>query len=175
MKFKIISLTLTVLLILVLVPIAFAGNVDDGETNAFCADLNGRQHPVGGRIASVYEVNYQGLMSWFCDGNYGFGEILLALQTSKITGADPGALLVRKTEVGGWGEVWKELGFTGRPKEGRPAWAGPKVSDGEGRLVGPPPWAGPKGMGDVEGEEGDGGPPPWAGPKNKIKPWKDTP
>lgn len=176
MRLKIITLFIAVILIMALVPVALAGNGADGETNAFCADLNGRRHPVGGRIADIYDVDYQEqVMVWFCQEHYGFGEILLALQTSKIASVDPEDILQMKSDLGGWGEVWKELGFTGRPKEGRPAWAGPKDADGEGKQVGPPSWAGPKNRGEEEGIEGDFGPPPWAGPKNKGKPWKDSP
>jgi hypothetical protein len=51
--------------------------------SAFCADP-GRQHPVGSRIAEGYGVDYGTVMNWFCNGHYGFGQILLALQTSKL-------------------------------------------------------------------------------------------
>jgi hypothetical protein len=176
MKFKLISLALIVFLILVLTPVALADGVEDGEINSFCAERDGRRHPVGGRIADIYDgVDYSQVMTWFCDDHFGFGEILLALQASQLNTVDetPGELLRLKTELGGWGEVWKEIGFTGRPKEGRPAWAGPKDADGEGKPNGPPSWAGPK---DRLDEEDDLGPPSWAGPKDKNKPnGKDKP
>jgi hypothetical protein len=176
MRLKLIILSLTVFLILALVPIAFADNGEPDEPNAFCADRDGRRHPVGGRLADVYEVvDYQQIMGWFCDQHFGFGEILLALQTSQIPSVTytPGDLLQMKTDLGGWGEVWKALGYNGRPKANRPAWAGPKDGEGEGTEDGPPAWAAPK---DREEGTGEFGPPPWAGPKDKNKPfWKDKP
>ena len=172
MKFKILTLSLTLILLLALVPAALANDEPDGEPNAFCADLGDRQHPVGSRIAQGYGVKYETVMEWFCNGHYGFGQIMLALQTSVLTKSDPGYLLERKTQLGGWGLVWQELGFTGRPKADRPAggppaWAGPKGDDGEDLDGGPPPWAGPKFK---DWKPGKGGPPPWAGPKDKILP-----
>ena len=179
MRNKIFALSLTAFLILALVPMALAGNGEQDKTNAFCGDLTGRQHPVGGRLAKVYDVPYETLMGWFCVENYGFGEILLALQTSKITDAKYSAeqLLHKKTELGGWGEVWKDIGFTGRPKGGHPAWAGPKGGEDEGVETGPPDWAGPKNR-EEEGESGPppwAGPPSWAGPKGKGAHWKTLP
>jgi hypothetical protein len=171
-KFKLLTLSLTLILILALAPAALADDDPNGEPNAFCADLVGRQHPVGNRIAQVYSVEYEDLMDWFCKGNYGFGQILLALQTSQFVEYTPGDLLIMKSEKGGWGLVWQEFGFTGKPKADRPAggppaWAGPEGDDDEDLDGGPPPWAGPKFK---DWKSGKGGPPPWAGPKDKILP-----
>jgi hypothetical protein len=170
MKFKTVSLFLTIFLILAIVPIAFADDGEDGEINAFCMDLNGRRHPVGGRIADIYDIEYSRVMEWFCDQHFGFGEIILALQTSRLSSDDyytPEVVLQMKTDLGGWGQVWKSLGYTGRPKAERPAWAGPKDIEGEETRNGPPAWAGPK---EKDDDEGRNGPPPWAGPKVKSKP-----
>jgi hypothetical protein len=172
MKFKFLTLCLTLILLLALAPAALAEDEPDDQPNAFCADLVGRQHPVGSRIAHVYDVNYETVMGWFCGGHYGFGQIVLALQTSKLTNSEPDYLFERKTQLGGWGLVWQELEFTGRPKEDRPAggppaWAGSEGNEGEDQDGGPPPWAGPKFK---DWKPGNGGPPPWAGPKPKILP-----
>jgi hypothetical protein len=169
MKFKLLTLSLTLILLLALAPAALA---DDGEPNAFCADLEGRQHPVGSRIALGYGVEYDTVMDWFCNGHYGFGQIMLALQTSQFVNISPTDLLAMNSESGGWGLVWQELGFTGRPKADRPAggppaWAGPSGEDNEDLDGGPPPWAGPKFK---DWKPGKGGPPPWAGPKPRLLP-----
>lgn len=66
------------------------------------------QHPVGWRIAETYGLEYDVVMGWFCDG-FGFGEIMLALQTSMITDVPAEELLQWKSEraVGvRSGKVW---------------------------------------------------------------------
>jgi hypothetical protein len=195
MKLKLPTLILTLLLILTLVPAAFA-QVEDDEVSDFCLDKStylhpeeGFQHPVGSRIALRYEVEYPVVMSWFCQG-FGFGQIMLALETSKVMDTDENEefdlqkyaeslLLTRKSEQVGWGQIWKDLGFIGRPKGddwagGPPKWAGPNhTDDEEGEGFGPPPWAGPPewaGQDHTDDEEGEGfGPPSWAGPKDKDR------
>ena len=174
MKLKLLTLSLTLILILALASAALADDETDSQSNAFCADLEGRQHPVGSRIAQGYGVDYETVMGWFCKGHYGFGQIMLALQTSELApdGESAELLLQMKSDLGGWGLVWQELGFTGRPKADRPAggppaWAGSDRDEGEDLDAGPPPWAGPK---IKDWKPGKGGPPPWAGPKPKVLP-----
>jgi hypothetical protein len=91
------------------------------------------QHPVAAGIVSTYGeptgVDYDQVMTWFCVDGYGFGEIMLALETSKFLSnsedwdgefLDPADLLLQKTESGSWGAVWstvrEALDITGRPK-----------------------------------------------------------
>jgi hypothetical protein len=75
-------------------------------------------HPVGKSLAESYDdVSYEDIMTWFCDGGYGFGEIMLALETSEETDMSPEELLALKTELGGWGLVWQELGLIGPPTD----------------------------------------------------------
>ena len=177
MKLKLPVLFLTLFLILALVPAAFAEDGEAEEVNDYCTNWGELQHPVGSGIALRYDVDYELVMTWFCQGNYGFGQIMLALETSKILpnssyeGAllTPQELLEMKTTFGGWGQVWKELGFTGRPKSadwtgGPPEWAGPKDKHSEDDDdFGPPEWAGPK------QKDKTTGPPSWArGPKVKV-------
>jgi len=157
----------------------------------------GAPHPVGWGIAVRYtEVSeesseddqtaetelsdpahalYQQVMAWFChtsgDGEgYGFGQIMLALQTSQIladteNSPDAQSLLEMRAEGMGWGEIWKTLGFNGKPKPadwtgGPPSWANAKDKEAldedqldSPKLPGPkekdrkkplPPTAGPK-------------------------------
>ena len=76
-------------------------------------------HPRGNALGESYEVPYEDVMTWFCDG-YGFGEIMHALETSRAAGISASAqeLLAMKTEMGGWGKVWQELGLIGKSAYG---------------------------------------------------------
>ncbi len=85
--------------------------VRDGN---YCANPS-EQHPAGLKLAAEYGVTYEEVIGWFCQG-YGMGEIMLALQTSQKTGLPPAELLAMKTEQGGWGQVWQNLGLIGKGK-----------------------------------------------------------
>jgi hypothetical protein len=85
---------------------------DDAESD-LCVGVD--PHPRATELAEEYDVAAEQVMTWFCEGGYGFGDILLALKTSQETGVPAGDLLARKTELGGWGEVWQELGLIGKP------------------------------------------------------------
>ncbi len=85
-------------------------------------------HPFGARIAERYGVDYQQVQQYFCQG-FGWGEIVLALQTARVTeGVDPNALLEARHNGQGWGEIWHGLGVVGRPKDA----ASPGDRDGDG-------------------------------------------
>jgi hypothetical protein len=135
-------------------------------------------HPVADSLATTYGISYTQVVSWFADG-YGFGEIMHALKTSEnitptqtFADTSPTAILALRAELGGWGQVWQELGLIGN---GRPEEAGsPDDSDDmdapedvdpkdEDEDKGPPPHAGPR------DEDEDKGPPPHAGPKDEDK------
>ena len=138
----------------------------------------GAPHPVGWGIAVRYpelgeesteddqiaeteqpdtaQALYQQVMTWFChtsgDGEgYGFGQIMLALQTSKILAdtdnpMEAGALLVKRAEGMGWGQIWQEYKLIGRDK-------------GDDWVGGPPDWVKAKNS-EKEADE-DSGPPDW--------------
>jgi hypothetical protein len=96
------------------------GSTDDGseelteEEMGYCVGVE--PHPVAQRLAETYGVPYEQIMGWFCEGRYGLGEIMHALQTGDgEDGNTPEQLLHRKTELGGWGQVWQEMGLIGRP------------------------------------------------------------
>ncbi|MEW6649786.1 MAG: DUF5667 domain-containing protein [Chloroflexota bacterium] len=80
----------------------------------YCANPT-EQHPAGMKLAAEYGVTYEEVIGWFCQG-YGMGEIMLALQTSQKTGLPAADLLAMKTELGGWGQVWQQLGLIGKGK-----------------------------------------------------------
>ncbi len=86
------------------------------EEAGYCAGVG--FHPTAQRLADTYGVDYEQIMTWFCEEHYGFGEIMHALQTSDPEeGKTPEELLHRKTELGGWGQVWQELGLIGKDKD----------------------------------------------------------
>jgi hypothetical protein len=143
------------------------GEADEGDTEEqegpsegyFCTQSED-QHPFGARLAERYGMDYETLQAWFCDG-FGWGQILLALQTGLITGDDPGELLEARNSGLGWGEIWQGLNLIGRPEDagppddvngnGRPDWAGPPSDKGRPENPGKP-----EGKGRPEGA----GPPP---------------
>jgi hypothetical protein len=86
---------------------------EEEEELAYCVGVE--PHPVAQRLADTYDVAYEDIMTWFCEGRYGLGEIMHALQTSDDEdGNAPEQVLLRKTELGGWGQVWQELGLIGK-------------------------------------------------------------
>ena len=159
--------------------------IDAGEeVNAFCANSE-RTHPVGARLAARYDVTYEQVMEWFCEG-MGFGQIMLALQTARLTDVEPATLLDRRSGGEGWGEIWQDAGLIGRGRKlageeaegGPPPWAGPpdeRDPDAEKPGGGPPPWAGPQEQRDPDAEKPGGGPPPWAGPQEQRDPDAEKP
>jgi hypothetical protein len=77
-------------------------------------------HPVLMNLAEIYEVDYEELLAYFCDFEFGVGEIRLALVTAEREGVDltyDEVLTLRlidgEKEVG-WGLIWQELGLIGR-------------------------------------------------------------
>ncbi len=89
---------------------------EEEEELAYCVGVE--PHPVAQRLAETYGVPYEDIMTWFCEGRYGLGEIMHALQTSDDEdGTIPEQILLRKTELGGWGQVWQELGLIGKPDD----------------------------------------------------------
>jgi hypothetical protein len=120
-------------------------------------------HPVAEKIAELYGVPYEQIMDWLLEGGYGFGEIVHALRTSKMTGISVQELLALTDRLGDWGEVWQELGLIGRP-EGVPGGPPEGVPGGppEGVPADPPeglPGGPPEGMPGGPPEGVPGGPP----------------
>lgn len=141
----------------------------EGELGYFCRAETEDQHPVGAALAETYETEYEQVMQWFCEGRFGFGQIMLALQTAQMEEVEAGELLERRAGGEGWGQIWVDMGVIGKDKEadppgGKPEWAGPP------EHAGPPEWAGRP---DDAGRPEDAGPPEGrgrpdhAGPKNR--------
>lgn len=100
---------------------------EEGPSEGFYCQQSEQQHPFGARLAERYGVDYATLQAWFCDG-YGWGQIMLALQTGQVSGDDPGALLEERRGGAGWGQIWQERKLIGKPDEAGP----PTDEDGDG-------------------------------------------
>lgn len=92
----------------------------------YCRNLD-VPHPVGSRIAERYGVPYEQVMTWFCQDRMGFGEIMLALQTAKLTEEEPDEVVTERVSGKGWGNIWFERGLVGKDKKK----AAPADDDGE--------------------------------------------
>jgi len=137
--------------------------IDDDEINYFCQPETEEQHPVAAAIAETYGVEEEQVLAWFCEDGFGFGQIMLALQTSQASEGDPGELLARRSAGEGWGEIWISMELIGQASDAHPP--------GRPEDAGPPEWAGPP-----DGDD-DVGPPEWLGlpddggpPENIIPP-----
>lgn len=117
---------------------------EDSSLNFFCV-TSGVEHPFASGLAETYDVEYEQIMTWFCDDGFGFGQIMLALQTGKAVEGDAETYLEERSKGFGWGQIWKELELTGRPEhagpperidadgDGKPDHANPNDQDGDGR------------------------------------------
>jgi hypothetical protein len=156
-------------------------DMDDKSDSFYCQADTEKQHPTALRYAEMYkdlledkDTNtpeegdgeeggeivaseegtseaYDTIMKWFCEENFGFGEIKHALKTASQTEATPDELLSERATMG-WGEIWQKHELIG---QGKPA----KVH----------PVFGPNGKKNTTQEEGD---PVVTSPKDKGKPNK---
>ncbi|MCK6585804.1 MAG: hypothetical protein L6Q49_22090 [Anaerolineales bacterium] len=139
------------------------GEPGDGPATGFFCMQSEVQHPFGALLAERYSMDYATLQAWFC-GGYGWGQIMLALQTGMITGGDPAALLEQRNSGLGWGEIWLDLGLIGPSANGNGN--GPGKENGN---AGPPNDENGDGIPDFAGppnDENDDGIPDFAGPPN---------
>jgi hypothetical protein len=152
-------------------------NGEEAETPSYFCVNPDVEHPMGGRLAGAFDADYSDVMAWFCEDGMGFGQIMLALTTAKMTGEAPSDLLAERTAGKGWGEIWQEMGLIGRGRlrngngdgeaedEGN---GGPPAGRGRPEELGPPPG--------LDRGQGSGPPglrfrPPFAGPgRNRGQP-----
>jgi hypothetical protein len=73
-----------------------------------CSTLN--PHPIAQGMVDTYDVSYDEVMTWYCDG-YAFSDISLALETSDLADVPVPDLLplVRNQS---WDEIWDDLGIS---------------------------------------------------------------
>ena len=110
-----------------------------GEGGIYCAGGKEKDHPMAAKIAEKYGVSVEWVMSYACDG-FGFGGVMLALQTQEAGGDSAEDALNKRKEGKGWGQIWKENGLVGNDKADSPPPGQLKKPD---KDVGPPEGKGP--------------------------------
>lgn len=93
-------------------PDADAGVENDAISGANpetdCSTLN--PHPIAQGMVDTYDVSYDEVMTWYCDG-YAFSDILLALETSDLADVPvPDLLPLSRNQ--NWDEIWDDLGIS---------------------------------------------------------------
>lgn len=103
---------------------------DEDDDEDGCTGAN--PHPVAQRLDEMYDTaTYDEIVAWHCEG-FGFGEIMHALATGQTVDMAPEELLRMKTEMGGWGQVWKDLNLIGPDREPGERHAPPNGNNGRG-------------------------------------------
>ena len=105
-----------------------------GECDRECEQVCSGEmlHPVLTRLAETYEVAYEDLLKYFCDFEFGVGEIQLALVTAQREGfpLTYQKLLEWRYAEGmkdvGWGLIWQELGLIGKGRQDKEKFMGPE-------------------------------------------------
>lgn len=96
-------------------PTGEVGQDADAREVADCFEAD--PHPIGEAIAEDFDAGYDEVMGWMCDG-FSFEDILLALQTSELSGRPAGEIL-DKTGSRSWSLIWQEAGLTSSgPRDG---------------------------------------------------------
>jgi hypothetical protein len=113
-----------------------AGDEVDKTLSHYCVQSE-VQHPVGARLAAGYNVPYEELQAWFCQG-LGWGQVKLALRTAKLTGGNYADLLEARLAGQGWGRIWQGLNLIGRARHDKTTAVeagGPQVGSAGGPAV----------------------------------------
>ena len=144
---------------------------EDGEGGAWCnGHKEGETHPVAEKIVEKYEdlgYDAEWVMEQKC-GGFGFGNVMLALQTEKLekengeegNGRTADDLLEEKKGGKGWGQIWKDTGLVETEDADSPPPGKLKKPD---KQNGPPEDKGPNKEKPNKPEKPDNG----KGPKNK--------
>jgi hypothetical protein len=115
-------------------------NKGEGEgsknTSAYCSGDKEGDHPFAASIADTYGVDVSEVTGFFCQG-YGFGQIMLALQTGQMEGATGSVedMLAARESGMGWGQIWKEMGLIGNADHGK---SPPGLLKKTDKTTGPP-------------------------------------
>jgi hypothetical protein len=74
--------------------------------------IGSEPHEIGlGITESFPETSYEQVMTWFCNGAE-FEDILVALQTEKLTDFPAGEMLFMLADDWTWEEIWQVIGLT---------------------------------------------------------------
>jgi hypothetical protein len=88
---------------------------DDKTLSEVCSGE--MDHPVLLRMADEFDVTYESIKSYFCEDNFGIGEIKLALETAEHEDVEmTWEELLEWRHNAGWGEIKQELGLIGKDK-----------------------------------------------------------
>jgi hypothetical protein len=90
-----------------------------GPRGIYCSGRKDKQHPMAIKIAELYDVTPELVMTEFCAG-HGFGTIMLGLQTEVVTGVDVENLFSTRNKGKGWGQIWKAVGLVKNDKASNP-------------------------------------------------------
>src|SRR5690606_4796676 len=85
-------------------PTGQVGQDADAQAVADCFEAD--PHPIGEAIAQDFDADYDEVMGWMCAG-FSFEDILLALQTSELSGRPAGEIL-DETGNRSWSLIWQE-------------------------------------------------------------------
>lgn len=157
---------------------------EPAEDDSLMTCVGADPHRVAKAIADHYELDYETVIGWHCDG-FGFGDIAIALKLAEEMETDVEDLLAQFAEGTGWGVMMKEAGIhpsalalgriisarserLGPPDHaGRPDDVGPPDHAGKPEQTGKPDHAGPK---DNTGPKPNPGPPPHANSGGRGRP-----
>ena len=95
-------------------PTGQVGQDADAQEVADCFEAD--PHPIGEVIAQDFDADYDEVMGWMCAG-FSFEDILLALQTSELSGRPAGEIL-DETGSRSWSLIWQEAGLAPSSPQG---------------------------------------------------------
>ena len=107
MKANLLLVILTLSLCLSLVACQGPTPTPADEAEVDCSQSE--PHPMAESIAERYGITSELVMGWACDGQ-SFEDILLALETSMLSGRSVEELLAMKDDVG-WDATWDKIGL----------------------------------------------------------------
>jgi len=81
-------------------------------SSSYCSGEKEIDHPFAAAISETYGISGSDVMGYFCDG-FGFGEIMLALQTHQMNNEEISSMLDLRESGQGWGQIWQEMGIIG--------------------------------------------------------------
>jgi len=94
------------------------GGLEGKYTSSYCSGEKEKDHPFAAAIAETYGTSGSDVMDFFCNG-YGFGEIMLALQTHQLNGEGVSSMLDLRESGHGWGQIWQEMDIIGNPDKAK--------------------------------------------------------
>jgi len=91
----------------------------EGKFNSsYCSGEKENDHPFAAAIAETYGTSVSYVMGYFCNG-FGFGEIMLALQTHQMNNKEVFSMLGLRKSNHGWGQIWQDMGIIGNPDKAK--------------------------------------------------------